>query len=472
MSDATAGDTIDAVESSTDDASVPCVAHLFLCIESARPRAGGARHSLMNVEEVVLGRGPERASRRIVTESGVLRLDLRIPDPRMSAVHARLRRQGARWRLEDAGSTNGSWVNGEKTSSVDLDDGALIELGQTFFVFRLGLRTPVGSPADLDADDLRDLPTALTTLDPALATSLERLARIAKSEVPVLLLGETGTGKELLARAIHETSGRAGAFVAINCGALPQSLLEAQLFGHARGAFSGAVRNEPGYIRAAHGGTLFLDEIGDLPLPSQAALLRVLQEREVVPVGTTHPIAVDLRVVAATHIPVDQHIEQGRFRSDLLGRIAGFTFSAPPLRERREDLGLVLASLLAQIPSLTDPRLSASATRALLRYSWPRNIRELAHCLASAAVLADGGLIEAFDIPQTTTFDGPPASPSAWPLARGVRDPDDERLREELVAKFAEHGGNVSRVAQAMGKARSQIQRWMRRFEIHPDKYR
>jgi DNA-binding NtrC family response regulator len=476
MPDATAGDTLEGAESGTDEASTPRAPHLFLCVECARPGAGGARHALSNVDEVVLGRGTARTSRRIATPSGVRQLELRVPDRRMSAVHARLRRAGGGWTLEDAGSKNGSIVNGERMAVAGLEDGDLIELGHTFFIFRSALRTPVRAPGDLDASDLLDRPTALATLDPAFASSLERLARIGRSEVPVLLLGETGTGKELLARAIHEASERSGSFVAINCGALPQSLLEAQLFGHSRGAFSGAVRDEPGYVRAAHGGTLFLDEIGDLALPSQAALLRVLQEREVIPVGATQPIPVDLRVVAATHVPIDQHVKRGTFRSDLLGRLAGFTFSVPPLRDRREDIGLVLANLLAQIP-LADPLLTAKAARALLGHSWPRNIRELSQCLSSAAVLAEGGVIQAFDLPQAMTRPRaadarPDAASSPWPLPAGVRAPDDERLRDELIAKFAQHAGNVSHVARAMGKARSQIQRWMRRFEIDPEKYR
>src|SRR5262249_27731601 len=171
-----------------------------------------------------------------------------------------------------------------------------------------------------------------------------------RTPLSVLLFGETGTGKEVLAGAIHRTSARTGAFVAANCGALPAALVESQLFGHVRGAFTGAVRDGPGFVRAADRGTLFLDEIGDLAPPAQAALLRVLEEYEVVPVGTTRAVHVDVRVIAATHRPLDQMAERGEFRQDLYARLAGFVQRIPPLRERREDLGLLVGGVLGRNP--------------------------------------------------------------------------------------------------------------------------
>jgi DNA-binding NtrC family response regulator len=453
--------------------------YLFLVTECARVLDGPARHCLANVDEVVFGRGLDRRCHRVV-ESGRRRLLLRSPDGWMSSTHAYLRRRGDGWAFEDAHSTNGSSIDGRSVSSTVLSGDALIELGRTFFFLRTCLPAPPGTPDDLVAQDLLGAPAALATTLPVYGGALKKLQRIATSRVPVLLLGETGTGKELVARAIHDRSGRTGAFVAVNCGALTDTLLESQLFGHVKGAFSGAVRDELGYLRTADAGTLFLDEIGDLPVSSQTALLRVLQENEVVPVGTTRPIAVDLRVVAATHAPIDELVRRGAFRSDLLGRLAGYRFALPPLRERREDLGLLMANLLRQTSS-PGALFSPAVVRALLAYSWPRNARELAQALASAVVLAGDATIEIGHLPAelspastASPSDGmhPSRAPSAWLLPQGVREPEDESLRQELLAQFARHRGNVSGVARALGKARTQIQRWMKRFEIDPAKFR
>jgi transcriptional regulator with PAS, ATPase and Fis domain len=315
----------------------------------------------------------------------------------------------------------------------------------------------------------------LATLIPRIATSFTTLARIAKSNVPILLAGETGSGKELLARAIHVASGRSGELVAINCGALPHTLLEAQLFGHVKGAFSGATRDELGYVRAAQRGTLFLDEIGELPPASQVALLRVLQEQEVVPVGTTRPLSVDIRVIAATNAPIDQLVESGSFRSDLFARLSGFRFAAPPLRERIEDLGLLIANLLCELGPREAPnwKFDPAAAQALFRYAWPRNVRELKQCLASATVLASAQRIELSHLPPEIS------EPRSVKPDTSGREPGrshevrtDEALHSELIALFTECRGNVSEVARRMGKARTQVQRWMARFAIEPATFR
>jgi len=189
----------------------------------------------------------------------------------------------------------------------------------------------------------------MATFSPGLAYAFGTLARLSARPISILLRGETGTGKEVIASAIHELSRRRGDFIAVNCGALPATLLESELFGHQRGAFSGATADRRGLVRSADGGTLFLDEIGELPIGSQAAFLRVLQEHEVVPVGHDRPIAVDLRVIAATLRDLSGAIDAGRFRSDLYARIAGHVVELPALRERREDLGLVIPALCARI---------------------------------------------------------------------------------------------------------------------------
>ena len=219
----------------------------------------------------------------------------------MSSTHAKIARIRDAFVIEDAGSRNGTYVDGKRITRRTLADGDAIEAGHSVFVFRSGLPTPPATARDLDSAELHARAPGLRTLLPALAPRYEELARVARSDVPILLLGETGTGKEVLARAAHEFSERNGAFVAVNCGSLSPALVEGLLFGHVKGSFSGATRDEPGFVRAADGGTLFLDEVGDFPATAQPALLRVLQEKEVVPVGTSRPVQVRFRVIAATH---------------------------------------------------------------------------------------------------------------------------------------------------------------------------
>jgi DNA-binding NtrC family response regulator len=330
---------------------------------------------------------------------------------------------------------------------------------------RTALATPANALGDLRADTLHDRPLAFRTLLPELEIAFDQLVRVARSRVPLLFLGETGTGKELLAQASHELSTRGGAFVALNCAALPESLREAQLFGHVRGAFSGATRDELGYVRAADGGSLFLDEIGDLASASQTALLRVLQENEVVPVGTTRPIRVDVRFLSATHAALRARAESGSFRSDLFARLAGFTFRAPALRDRIEDLGLMIGALLPELEHAAGGplRLHPDAARLLLSYAWPRNVRELRQCLVAAAVLATARVIEVNHLPAVV---------AQVDADRTLDSAQQEQLHSQLIALFVEHRGNVTHVARAMGKARVQVQRWMKRFAIDPGKFR
>src|SRR5207244_11071980 len=232
---------------------------------------------------------------------------------------------------------------------------------------------------DEDTRQLRPAAPGIATIAPAMSSALVPLAAIARTALPAIVLGESGTGKELIARALHALSGRRGPCQAINCAAIAQTLLESELFGCRRGAFSGATEGRPGLFRAADGGTLFLDEIADLPMLAQAALLRVLQESEVLPVGATRPVHVDVRVVAAAQRDLRSLAAAGRFRPDLLARLDAFTVALPPLRERREDLGLLCAALLRRLaPDRCERlRLEPDAARALLHHAWPLNVREL-----------------------------------------------------------------------------------------------
>ncbi len=231
----------------------------------------------------------------------------------------------------------------------------------------------------------------------------EAIAIIAPRRCTVIIAGETGTGKELVARCLHSQSGRRNQpFVPVDCSAMTDSLFEAQLFGHVRGAFTGAMRDSLGFIRAADGGTLFLDEIGELSLPLQAKLLRAIQERCVVPVGHTHPHPVDVRVLAATHRDLAGMVSDGTFREDLYFRLNVVTLRVPPLHQRGGDVLLLAQHFLAQQADFyAEPQrqLSAEAVAALHRYNWPGNVRELANAIEHAYVLSSGALIELTDLP-------------------------------------------------------------------------
>jgi sigma-54-specific transcriptional regulator len=229
---------------------------------------------------------------------------------------------------------------------------------------------------------------------------LEQVERVAQSEATVLVIGETGTGKELIARHIHKRSGRRGPFVAVNCGAFSETLIDAELFGHESGAFTGAAQARAGWFEAANGGTLFLDEIGDLPLPQQVKLLRVLQERQVVRLGSRKPVALDVRLVAATNVELHRAVEAQHFRADLYYRLSVASLSLPPLRERPGDI-LPLArhfiGMYADKLGLDDPFLSHDAEAALLGYGWPGNIRELENVIHYALIVCRDGVVRATD---------------------------------------------------------------------------
>ena len=436
---------------------------LYVVLQCDRPTALPSRHELADVDEVLIGRGTGGFRRR--DERGTRRLIIDVPDRRMSAAHARIWRSGDDFVLEDLGSKNGTLLNGQPQQSMALGDRDLIQLGCTFF--SIGWST-------CGRGDFRPSPesgplSGVCTLLPDLAARFAELESVARSNLPVLILGETGTGKELVARTVHLLSGRSGPLVAINCAALPQTLLEAELFGHRKGAFSGALEDRPGLVRASDGGTLFLDEIGDLPRASQPALLRVLQEREVLAIGATRPTPVDLRVVAATHRVLDEP-DSDSFRADLRARLAGYTIKLPPLRERREDLGLLVASLLRELAGerAGSFRLTCGAGRWLLDHPWRLNIRELRQFLASA--VARG---------RTEIGSGPPPAPdlgadeagdllTAPPATAASLTAADLALRAQLLDLLRRHGGNISAVARDLGKERIQIRRWIRRYGLQP----
>ncbi len=433
------------------------VPSLYVVYEHARPRATPLRISLEDLDAVVIGRGVARSASCLV-ESGARTLDLRIPDARMSSRHARLSRVLGRWVLEDLGSKNGTFLGELPITKGELDERALLQLGQTWLLFDPLARVPDGVVLAPTHEPIAGDP--LATLVPRLEHTFAAARAVAAADVPVLLLGPTGTGKEVTARAIHAASRRSGELVAVNCGALPDTLIESELFGHRKGAFSGANEDRLGLVRSADQGTLFLDEIGDLPLEAQAALLRALQEREVMPVGASRPTKVDFRTVAATHRDVGHMLEAGHFRRDLYTRIAGLTVHLLSLGERTEDLGLLVGRLIGDHP------VTPEAMLALLQHEWPGNVRELEQTLRTARILAGERAIELSHLPPAF---GPGA---AEPEDPRLDDPAERARRDELVRLLQIHRGNISAVARAMGKARMQIQRWMKRYALTSEQYR
>jgi sigma-54 dependent transcriptional regulator, acetoin dehydrogenase operon transcriptional activator AcoR len=434
-------------------------AALFLCLSCENPTIGGTRYLLHTIDEIVLRRDAgltaDRRGRTLVVG---------IPDRRVSSLHARINRSAGTWIVSDASSKNGVVVDGARVDRAVLTDDCLLEIGHTLFLFRSAVR--LASDKDPTSDTLPVSPDDGTaTLIPSLEEQFVRARKFAETALPVTLLGETGTGKELLARVIHKASGRPGPFVGINCGALPASIIESELFGHRKGAFSGATEDRVGLVRAADRGTLFLDEIGDLPLPLQVRFLRVLQEHEVTPLGGTRPIPVDLRVISATHRNLEAMVEHGELRADLFARLSGTAIRLPPLRDRREDMGVLVASILGKIARKAEStQLTVSAGRALLAYRWPHNIRELERCLAAACAIAKDGVIDVGDLAEAVRGRAPRASVSDD--LRSQLTGDDLKIRERLAALLAQHSGNLSAVARQMGKGRTQIQRWVKRYKL------
>jgi len=426
---------------------------------------GGLRCSLADLDEVMVG----RAEMRDVCAARARRLNIALPDRKLSAKHARFARHEDAWCIEDLGSTNGTFVNGRRVTQEALADGDIVAVGRAALRVRLFLPTPEPTPPVLYAKEAGQ-PLGIGTLLPALAAELAPLARVAASNVTVLLLGETGTGKEVWARAVHASSKRRGELVPVNCAALPDSLVEAQFFGHHKGAFTGAAREALGFVRAADGGTLFLDEIGDLPPAAQGVLLRVLQEGEVVPIGGARPVRVDVRVIAATHRPIEAMVDRGAFRHDLFARLQGFTQRLWPLRDRREDIGLFVADILRDDPKQSpDPvRITSDAACALVRYKWPLNVRELKQALLGARCMMNEGRLTLEHLPPAV------AQAAASPSTQGRKGltPADAALHATLTKHLQRCHGNVASVARDLGKATMQVYRWMERLGIDPKTFR
>jgi transcriptional regulator with PAS, ATPase and Fis domain len=306
---------------------------------------------------------------------------------------------------------------------------------------------------------------------PAWRRALTQATQVAATESTVLLLGESGTGKEVVARFVHAGSARRdGPFVALNCAALPDQLLESELFGYERGAFTGATQSKPGQLEQAAGGTLFLDEVGEMSLPAQAKFLRVLQEREFQRLGGTRVLKTDARIVAATNRDLSKAIERGQFREDLYYRLDVFSILLPPLRERREDLLRLSEAFLEELArTLGRPPagISSDARRALLDYHWPGNVRELRNVLERAAILSDGGLITGEHLALRPLPGGVPAPP-APAAAAAPPSSDDLRSAERATIErvLLETKSNKSLAARRLGLTRSQLYVRLKRYGL------
>ncbi|PRQ06092.1 Nif-specific regulatory protein [Enhygromyxa salina] len=420
-------------------------------------RNAGGVWSLDGVSKISFGRvsGTDLQAEREDNE-----LSLRIPLGWVSGRHAEVRIVKSGTALEfdlcDLDSRNGTHIERQAIPGMArLLAGQVFEVGRSFWMIR------EITQHDVPPEHVRVLDPSGTS-NPMLCGIQRTLLRLATSDVPLLLHGETGTGKEITARSVHKLSGRPGAFVATNLAALSDDRIDSILFGHKRGAFIGADEDRPGIFEQADKGTLFLDELGELSPAAQTKLHAALAEGRVMRVGEEKPRKFDVRVICSTLHDIRALVEAGKFRPDLYSRLAGFAATLPPLRRRREDLG-VLTKVVYRSRAGTEVKIATRAFRRILSHSWPFNVRELHQTLATASILAgtngeisrdllDDILASRRDMPQS------PESVS--------------ELRAKLVSELAKTGGDTAEVARALHREPKEIHRWIERFEIEPDAYR
>ncbi len=435
--------------------------------ETAREGASGP-HTLL----VLSHEGPAEYA---LPETGALtvgrgeKADVRIDLPSVSRAHASVEIVDGRLSIRDLGSVNGIRVRGHRPAqgeAVAFDVGDVVEVGQaTLLVLarRVTLR-PLPSAPPVAAD------AGTVILHPTMVRLYELVARVAASDINVLILGETGVGKELLAEALHRGSARSDQpLVRVNCAALAPSLVESELFGHEKGAFTGAAGARPGLIEAAHGGTLFLDEVGELPLPLQAKLLRVLEDRQVLRVGAQRARAIDLRFVAATHRDLRAEISSGEFRRDLYYRLNGISLTIPPLRERVVEIGPLASHFLtAASPSARQASLSPAVLAALEGHDWPGNVRELRNAIARAALVAGDRPVALDDLPEEVMARRRPSPAEGTDLRDEIEALERRRIEDAL----ARTQGNQTHAALLLGMPRRTLVLRLKEYGIERKKDR
>jgi DNA-binding NtrC family response regulator/pSer/pThr/pTyr-binding forkhead associated (FHA) protein len=379
-----------------------------------------------------------------------------LDDRFVSSFHARIARTGRGFWLRDLGSTNGTFVNGARVREGEMEPGAVVRVGETEIVLEL-----VGG-----APTQQGLFQGMVGKDPAMQQLFDLIDRVAPASVSVTVFGETGTGKELVSRAIHARSGRRDRpFVPVNCSAIARELIESELFGHEKGAFTGADRQRAGAFEEANGGTLFLDEIGELPLDLQAKLLRTLENGEIKRVGSSKPISVDVRVVAATHRDLLARSRKGEFREDLYYRLCVFPLTLPPLRRRLSDLAVLTDFFVAKFSSGAQVEVTEAARQKLAAHAFPGNIRELRNVVHRALLLRTGSRIDEPQIVFDVSYsDG---SAEAGQTASEITD-DDQNLylpgrtmaeinREAMLRALRRNGGSKTDAAKELGISRSTV---------------
>jgi DNA-binding NtrC family response regulator len=396
---------------------------------------------------------------------------LRLGGPSVSRQHARLECEGPLWLLRDLDSKNGSFINAARREVGAITAGDTLRLGDW-----VGVVCWMPQAAVSTQQWFRELVPGLLLSAPTLAR-FEALPALAASDVPIIILGETGTGKERLARAIHDLSGRSGELQAINCSAIPEGLAEAELFGHRKGAFTGASEASQGRIVAARGGTLLLDEILDLPAGIQSKLLRALEERAVTPVGSSQLVPVDFRVLSASQVRLDRLVQKGEFRADLYARLNGAELELPPLRQRRQEVLRLLGEAMRPLLGAT-PQFDSACAERLCAYSWPYNVRELIQ-LARMLSVARKERFGLGDLPQRIREGeaGPapaPATPQRPSLPSSRRQLWLSRHAAEfgkLEQALRECSGNVTEAARIAGIPRHRARRLLEAAAQAPERW-
>jgi len=446
-------------------------------------RATSARLRRVRMEVVS---GPDAGLVRDI-ETQVIRIgarrgnDVQLTDSKVSGLHAEIRLDDRGYRLRDLDSTNGTYVSSLRINDIYIQPGTQIALGGTRLKFE-----PLGESVEIELADT-DRFGSMIGRSVKMRELFARLGKLARTDTTVLVTGETGAGKELVAEALHDHSPRAkGPFVVLDCGSIPPNLIESELFGHERGAFTGATSSYAGAFERAHGGTVFLDEIGELPLGMQPKLLRVLERKEVRRVGGTKTIEVDVRIVAATNRDLGVEVNRGRFREDLYYRLAVARVHVPALRDRKDDLPLLIEHILTTTPGGEMASIAQETIDLMMKHDWPGNVRELRNVIERAVLLAEAPENE--ESLRRAPLPAPHAEPSitvtpsqtatsadasmtvpvdvAVPFKLAKQSVISEFERRYISRLLAQHDGNISAAARAAGIDRMSIHKMLHRLGL------